>query len=46
VPGYAPAKSTQWQKGHELRENQLALVHGDLLRMCAKDIKAWCRRSN
>ena len=46
VPGYAPAKSTQWQKGHELRKNQLALVHGDPLRMCAKDNKAWRRRSN
>jgi len=46
VPGYAPAKSTQWQKGYELRENQLALVHGDPLRMCAKDNKAWHRRSN
>ena len=46
VPDYAPAKSTQWQKGHELRENQLALVHGDPLRMCAKDNKACCRRSN
>jgi len=46
VPGYAPAKSTQWHKGHELRENQLALVHGDPLRICAKDNKAWHRRSN
>jgi len=46
VPGDAPTKSTQWQKGHELRKNQLALVHGGPLRMCAKDNKSWCRRSN
>lgn len=46
VLGYAPTKSTQRQKGHELRKNQLALVHGDPLRMCAKDSKAWRRRSN
>ena len=46
VPGYAPTKSTQWQKGHELRKNQLALVHGGPLRVCAKDNKSWHRRSN
>jgi hypothetical protein len=46
VLGYAPTKSTQRQKGHELRKNQLALVHGDPLRMCARDNKARRRRSN
>ena len=41
VPGDATAKSTQWQKSHELRKNQLASVHGGPLRMCAKDNKSW-----
>jgi hypothetical protein len=46
VLGDATAKSTHWQKSHELRKNQLALVHGGPLLVCAKDNKSWCRRSN
>jgi hypothetical protein len=46
VPDDAATKSTQRQKGHELRENQLALVHGDPLRGYTKDNKAWRRHSN
>ena len=46
VRGYASAKSAQWQKCHELRENKLALVHGGPLRDDAKDHKSWNRSSN
>jgi hypothetical protein len=46
VSRYASAKSAQWQEGHELRENKLALVHEDPLRADAKDHKSWNRRSN
>jgi hypothetical protein len=40
VSGYASAKSAQWQEGHELRENKLALVHEGPLRADAKDHKS------
>ena len=46
VSRYASAKSAQWQEGHELRENKLALVHEGPLRADAKDHKSWNRSSN
>ena len=46
VSGHASAKSAQWQKCHELRENKLALVHESPLRADAKDHKSWSRSSN
>jgi hypothetical protein len=46
VRGHATAKSAQGQERHELRENQLALVHGGPLREDAKDHKSWNRLSN
>jgi hypothetical protein len=46
VSSHASAKSAQWQEGHELRENKLALVHGGPLRDDAKDHKSWNRSSN
>ena len=46
VSGYASAKSAQWQKGHELRENKLSLVHEGPLRADGKDHKSWNRSSN
>jgi hypothetical protein len=46
VSGYTSAKSAQWQEGHELRENKLALVHESPLRANAKDHKSWNRSSN
>ena len=46
VSRYASAKSAQWQEGHELRENKLALVHCGPLRANAKDHKSWNRSSN
>ena len=46
VSGHTSAKSAQWQKCHELRENKLALVHGGPLRDDAKDHKSWNRSSN
>ena len=46
VSGHASTKSAQWQKRHELRENKLALVHCDPLRVDAKDHKSWNRSSN
>ena len=39
VSGHASTKSAQWQEGHELRENKLALVHEGPLRADAKDHK-------
>ena len=39
VSGHASTKSAQWQEGHELRENKLALVHEGPLRANAKDHK-------
>ena len=33
---YATTKSSQWQVSHELRENELALMHGSLRRKSAK----------
>ena len=46
VSGHASAKSAQWQEGHELRENKLAVVHEGPLRADAKDHKSWNRSSN
>ena len=46
VSGHASTKSAQWQEGHELRENKLALVHEGPLRADAKDHKSWNRSSN
>jgi len=46
VSGHTSAKSAQWQKCHELRENKLALVHGGPLRDDAKDHKSWNQSSN
>jgi len=46
VSGHASTKSAQWQEGHELRENKLALVYEGPLRADAKDHKSWNRSSN
>ena len=39
VSSHASTKSPQWQEGHELKENKLALVHAGPLRSDAKDHK-------
>ena len=44
--GYAAAKSAHGQKGHELGENELALVHSDPSRQRAKGRKCGVQRSN
>ena len=46
VLGNAAAKRAQRQEGHELRENELALVHCGPLRANARDHKSWNRSSN
>jgi hypothetical protein len=46
VMGNATAKGAQWQPGHELRENKLAVVHCGPLHEDAKNHKSWIRRSN
>ena len=43
---HAPPKSGQWQIGHELRENELALMHRSLRRISAKSTNFAPRRSN
>src|ERR1035437_1884890 len=44
--GHAASKRAQSQVGHELRENELALVHSGPSRESAKDRKSDVRRSN
>jgi hypothetical protein len=44
--GHTPAKSAHGQIGHELRENELALVHTGPSRCPAKGHKSDARRSN
>lgn len=46
VIGYTAAKRTQRQIQHELRKNELALVHGGYGRKSAKNPKSDFRRSN
>src|ERR1035437_3831919 len=46
VVGHATPKCAQWQIEHELREYELALVHGDFWRKSAKNPKSDFRRSN
>jgi hypothetical protein len=46
VLGNAAAKRAQRQERHELRKNELALVHCGPLRANAKDHKSWNRSSN
>jgi hypothetical protein len=43
---HATAKRAQWQVEHELRKNELALVHGSLGRKPAKSRQSAFRRSN
>jgi hypothetical protein len=46
VMTHAPTKSGEWQECHQLRENELALIHGGPLRAHARDHKSWTRSSN
>ncbi len=46
MPGHAPAKRAHGQIGHELRKNELALVHTGPSRSSAKGHKFDPRRSN
>ena len=44
--GHAAPKGAHGQVGHELRKHELALVHADPSRRCAKGHKSDARRSN
>ncbi len=46
VVGHTASKRAQWQIEHELRKNELALVHGSLGRKPAKSPQSDFRRSN
>jgi hypothetical protein len=46
VIGHSAAKRAQRQVEHELRKNELALVHGGLGRESAKNRQSAVRRSN
>jgi hypothetical protein len=46
VVGHTVSKRAQWQIEHELRKNELALVHGSLGRKPATSPQSDFRRSN